>query len=469
MRRADVPKGGESFMKTTGTRSLALFLLCGAFFFGIAVFLAGYVFQGGEWAMQAYNGHLTGGGQLSYAGEVLDRNNVILAKSENGERLYPQEETVRRACLHAVGDSNGYISTSVQNVYRSQLAGYNLFTGITTPTGESSGNDIKLTIDSRIQVAAYEAFQGKNGAAVMYNYKTGEILCMVSTPAFDPANVPENLDNDSGYDGVYLNRVLSSSFTPGSIFKLVTAAAAIENIPDLQTRQFECPGKIVINNNEITCDATHGTINFEDGLAKSCNIVFAELAVELGTEKMTAMANEMGFNQSFTMDGIAVKKSEYVVSGAQDHELAWSGIGQYNDLANPYHMVVLMGAIANGGVPVNPYLIQSISSPLGIPSKVGTTSQGTRLLSETTAAALQEYMRYTVTSYYGDDMFPGMEICAKTGTAEVGGGKQPNGWIVGFSQREDLPLAFAVVVEEGGYGRSSALPVASAMLSAAGG
>ena len=105
-------------MKTTGTRSLILFLLTGGFLVGLVIFLASLVLEGGNWAFQPYNKHLSSGGQLSYAGEVLDLNGTVLAQSKDGERLYNDGELVRRATLHAVGDTMGYISTGVQYSYR---------------------------------------------------------------------------------------------------------------------------------------------------------------------------------------------------------------------------------------------------------------------------------------------------------------------------------------------------------------
>ena len=456
-------------MKTTGTRSFVLFLLAAGFLAGIVLFLYGFVFQGGEWAMQPFNKHLTGDSQLTNAGKVLDRNRVVLAQSKDGKRVYSGDEQIRRAVLHTVGDTNGYISTGVQHSYRSQMGGYNLVTGLIAPAGKTTGSDMTLTLDSAVCKVAYQKLNGRKGAAALYNYKTGEILCMVSTPGFDPANVPKDIDTNPKYDGVYLNRVLSSSYTPGSIFKLVTSAAALENIPDLESRTFECKGSITVNGNKINCTAKHGKINFQDGLAKSCNVVFAELAMELGKDKLTAAANEMGFNATYRVDGIPTAKSVFDISKAEKNDLAWSGIGQYTDLTNPFHMMLLMGAIANDGVPVNPYFIQSITTSFGLTTQRGAASNGARLVKAETAAKLKELMRYNVTSDYGDDMFPGMSVCAKTGTAEVGGGKQPNGWMVGFSADPSTPFAFAVVVEEGGYGRTSAGPIAAAMMAAAAG
>lgn len=457
-------------MKTTGTRSMILYILGIGFLFGLGVFLYGLFTEGGNWAMQPFNKHLNGGGQLSAGGgEILDRSGVVLAKSENGVRVYNSDETLRRAMLHAVGDTNGYISTGVQYYYRAQLSGYNLITGLTTPTGKSAGSNIQLTLDSSLCKLALQELGSRNGAVAIYNYQTGEMLCMVSTPDFDPQNPPEDLNTDKTgkYEGVFLNKVLSATYTPGSIFKLVTAAAAIEAIPDLDSRTWNCNGSITINGNKITDVASYGRLDFKNALAKSSNVAFSQIAIELGRDKMTAMANQLGFNRTFSLDGITTSKSVYHVTGTQDNELGWSGVGQYTDLTNPYHMMLLMGAIANGGTPVQPYLIQKITSSFGLVTQTGSAKTGEKLLSTQTAARLKTYMRYDVTKEYGDSMFPGLDVCAKTGTAEVGGGKKPNGWMVGFSSDSATPLAFAVVVENSRTGIGSAGQIASVLMKAA--
>lgn len=454
-------------MKTTGGRAGILYLMILGFFVGLGVFLFGFVKDGGAWAMQPFNKYASGDSQLTTAGDVLDRSGVVLAKSENGKRVYSSDETIRRAMLHAVGDTNGYISTGVQYRYRSEIGGYNPITGLTSPTGKKQGSDITLTLSSELSKLAYNKLDGRRGAVAMYNYKTGEMLVMVSTPDFDPSNVPKDIDTNSKYEGAYLNKVLSASYTPGSIFKIVTTAAAIETLSDWDTKTFTCKGSTTINGNKITCDGVHGTINIKQALAKSCNVAFAQLAVELGEEKMTAEANTMGFNRSFSVDGIDTSKSKYDVKGAEKQALAWSGIGQHTDMTNPYHMMLLMGAIANDGTPVQPYFIKQIKNSLGIVQQQGKTELGTQLVKPTTAQTLEQLMRNNVTSDYGDDMFPGMSVCAKTGTAEVGGGKKPNGWMIGFSSDPTTPYAFAVVVEEGNYGRTSAGPIAKSIMTQA--
>ncbi|MVB10076.1 Penicillin binding protein transpeptidase domain protein [Caprobacter fermentans] len=456
-------------MKTTGTRSFILYILCAGFAAGLCVFLYGLFVNGGNWAVQPFNKHISGGSSVSAEGRVLDRSGVVLAESENGKRVYSNDETVRRAMLHAVGDTQGYISTGVQYNFRAELSGYNFVTGLASPTGQSSGNDLRLTLDSGLCSLARQQLGSRNGAAALYNYKTGEMLCMVSTPDYDPANPPKDLTTDQTgkYDGVFVNKVLSSSLTPGSIFKLVTSAAAIEQIKDLDSRTWNCNGSVTINGNKITDMRAYGKLDFKNALAKSSNVAFSQIAIELGADTMTAMANEMGFNRTFALEGIPSAKSVYNVNGAQPQELGWSGVGQFTDLANPYHMMILMGAIANGGTYVQPYLVQNVSNSFGFRTVTGSAKTGGQLLSPETAAKLTTYMRYDVTSDYGDGLFPGMKVSAKTGTGEIGSGKKPNCWMVGFSSDEKTPFAFAVLVENQNSSIASAGKLASALMRAA--
>ena len=319
-----------------------------------------------------------------------------------------------------------------------------------------------MTVDARLSALAYEQMDGRKGAVALYNYKTGEVLCFVSTPSFDPENVPDDITENKEYDGAFLNKALSGTFTPGSTFKVITTACALENIKDIDSRTFHCTGSKVINGNTIVCDnhTAHGDQTLQEALTNSCNVAFAELAVELGSDKMTKTAEEMGFNRSFSVDNNKTVVSNYHVTKSSGEEaLAWSGIGQYTDTVNPTHMMMLMGAIANDGTAVLPYTVKSTSV-------FGGGSSSERLLSSDIAKQLDTMMRNNVKNGYGDDLFPGLNVCAKTGTAEVEG-ETDTGWIVGYSQNKDTPYAFAVVVEQGGYGLSSAGYIASALMQAA--
>lgn len=453
-------------MKRVLRRSTLVLILTIAFIAGIGFFTAELILDARDWVAQPYNAHISGNGGLEQAGKILDRNGKVLAQTVDGNRVYNEDETVRRALLHTVGDNSLNISTAVQSKYRSVLTGYSLIWGLNMPQSMRISRDITLTVDADTCATAYNVLQsyGKKGACVVYNYQTGEVICSVSTYGYDPQAPPEiTEDNESEYEGVYLDNVISSTYTPGSIFKIVTVAAAIENIPDLEERVWHCEGSEEIGGSDVTCVEVHGDIDINQAMAKSCNIVFAELAVELGPEKLTAMAEKMGINMSFDFDDVSTAEGVFDVSKATTNELGWSGIGQYNDKVNPMQMTIICGAIANGGTAVGPTYIKDGTGDLL--SLIGLKNNKTYdLLNSSTAAKLDRMMRYTITDYYGDTLFGDLSVCAKTGTAEVGEEKAPNAWMVGYSQDANCPLAFACVVEDAGFGFEYAGPVAEAAM-----
>lgn len=451
-------------MKTTGVRSFILYILTAGFLGCMGFFLFEFFTQGGEWAMQPYNQHLVAGGQLTWAGTISDRNGTMLVGGQDGVRSYNEDAGIRTATVHTVGDKNGYISTGIQLVYRPQLVGYNPIFGVTTMTGGTSGGNISLTIDSSLCESALELLGSRKGAVLIYDYTTGDVLCKVSTPAFDPENIPEDIETNDQYKGAYLDRTISSSFTPGSTFKVVTAASAIEHFSGWESRTYTCNGSTVINGEKITCMGNHGEITLQEAMGLSCNVYFAELAADLGKDAMTETANEMDFNQPQKLDEIVVAASTYDVSEADENALAWSGIGQYTTLVTPYHMLRMMGAIANDGVPVEPRLVSTMSGS-GLTDYTAKIKTGDRMMPKSTAQALQNMLRSDVANYYNSSLFPSsMEVCAKTGTAEVGNGKEDTGWVAGYCANPETPYAFTVVVEEGGFGSSSAAPIASQLL-----
>ena len=433
-------------MKRTRNRSILLLILTVTFFIGLIYFAVNLIIHQEEWASKPMNQYVSGSGGLDRAGTIYDRNGIVVASSSNGTRNYSNNVNIRKAILHTVGDSTNNIATSVQVFYRKQLIGFNALTGYS-----NNSHDITLTLDSEVC---------RKVTTIVYNYKTGEIVCLVSTPSYDPENIPSDLLTNAKYDGAYINRAISSTYAPGSIFKIVTAAAAIDTIPNVMDRTFTCNGSKLINGELITCMLEHGEIDMKTAMAKSCNIAFAELAVEVGKDIMTETANKMGINTKYYINDIPTKSGNYNVSNADDNALAWSGIGQYTDLVNPISMLIICGAIANNGTPVKPYIISEISDGNILTNDKTKTEYYNQMISPSTNSVIADMLDYTMLSHYGKDMFEGMDICAKTGTAEVGGGKQPNAWMVGYSKDEDFPYAFVVVVEEGGYGISSAGPIA---------
>lgn len=453
-------------MKNSRFRSWILMFLVMAFILGLATFAVRLYQNAFKWVVNPINKHVYDV-EFSNMGDILDRSEVVLATSESGTRKYNDNETVRKAMLHTVGDNSNQIYTSIQNLYRDELCGFNFWLGVKPPSFFKSNKNIKLTLDSNLCATALKAMGEKKGAVAAYNYKTGDILCMVSTPTYDPNSPPKINENDKKYEGVYINRVLSSAYTPGSVFKLITSACGLENMADIDDKKYTCHRKQSVNGRDITCMGDHGTIGIKNALLRSCNIFFADLAIELGKDKMMRTANALGFNKNFNVNRAEVKKSHYDVSKADDYQLGWSGVGQFEDLLNPIHSLIILGAIANEGKAVLPNMIEDIYTPEENIFRFNFMSSSTKfmeLMPASAAQKLKDMMRNNVLNNYGDSMFPNLNVHAKTGTAEVGDGKEPHGWMIGFSGNEGTPYAFAVIVENSGYGRTEAGPVASAVM-----
>ena len=397
---------------------MALAILLAA---GMSVFLIRYFAEGGKWASSAFNRHLYDSNGVLISGTVLDRDGDVLSSVENGHRTYYENETVRKATLHAVGDLYGKIGTGVLNAFADKLTGFDLVNGA---FGAERGSDLYLTLDARYNYEAYEALNGHAGTVAVYNYKTGEILCMASGPSIDPSS-----DGDVP-DGAYINRCINGSFTPGSIFKLITSAAAIENIKDIDSRRFTCAGSVDVAGVTVKCTGVHGSQTFEDALANSCNCAFAQISLELGADTIESYAKKFGFLDSQSLSGIPTMAGSFTKGASGSANLAWSGIGQYEDLICPYSMLRYVSAIANGGSVVEPSLL--LDTPSG-----STTS----LLSTATANKLRDMMNYNVSAHYGTNRFPGLNLCAKTGTAEVGDGTS-HAWFTGFLLDDAHPYAF---------------------------
>lgn len=456
-------------MKTTAKRGSVVLLLVLAVTVGMSFLGTRFALNGEKWATLRANEHLNENGSFIAAGNITDRNGELLAHTENEKRVYNDSERIRRSTLHIVGDTEGYIASGVQTAYKTSLTGYNPLTGIYSLKKYGRGNDVALTIDSQVSAVAYDKLNGRKGVVAAYNYKTGELICSVSSPDYDIENKPspEEIEkNQNGkYEGIYLNRLIDGLYTPGSTFKIITTASAIENIPDISSWTYTCKGETTVDGVKVTCPRAHGEMNFKECFANSCNGAYAELSAMLGKEKLTATAVEFGFGQSFSFGNSETKASMFDLTDADAADTAWASVGQYDTLVNPYHMLTVLGAVANGGEAVLPYTVDSIKTPSGFVVEKGTAKTQTYITPEV-AEELKNMMRNNVESNYGDNNFKGLSMCGKTGTAEVSDDVKPHSWFVGFSDNENCPVAIVVVVENGGWGSSEALPVASATMEA---
>lgn len=451
-------------MKILTKRAYALLVLSVLLIAGIFVFVIKYVNNASDWVQHPTNKHLFINGQLQTTGKIYDRKGEILLQTVEGVHRYHRDPTVRKAVMHAIGDSYGNVVTSAQVAFGDRLSGWNLVNGVYRFNAQryKPGSDMTLTLDAEVCAEAYKAMNGRKGAVGVFNYKTGEIICMVSIPTFDPENRPDIKGNPEKYEGVYINRLLSAAYTPGSVFKLVTAEAAIDTIQDIDSRTFECRGEKIIDGDRVTCPTSHGNVSFKQALANSCNVAFAEITLEIGSSTLQKYADKAGFNSSYKVDGISTSVGKADISDAEGGELAWAGIGQHSNTANPMNFMTYVGAVANDGVRVTPTIIKNHNGILSLFSDL--VSKGDRIIAKETAASLEEMMRNNTIEIYGERNFEGLELCAKSGTAEVGGGLAPHAWFAGYMNRDDCPLAFVVIVENGGSGSKVAGSVARKVL-----
>jgi len=446
-------------MKKIEKRAIMCLLLALVLFVGLGVFCYRYYTDGDEWAAYEGNRDVYADGDLA-KGALYDRDGDLLMKNTPDGPIYNDSASVRKALMHVTGDKDNNISTGVNRAFTDELIGYDFINGVYTLNNE--GENLTMTLDADICATAYNALNGRRGTVGVYNYQTGEIICMVSSPTYDPAYPPATPE-----EGTYINRFTSATFVPGSIFKLVTAAAAIENFDDAYSWTVNCTGSIDYGHgDEVTDLAVHGTVDLRKALEVSCNCYFARLSEKLGAGQLEVYTEKAGLNKSLDINGIQTAEGtfDYPDSGIG---LAWTGIGQWHDMVNPCSMMVYMGAIANDGKAAMPYLINP-SSLVGKKAKeISTKELGLKtkkMLDASTASTLKDMMANNVKSNYGSGSFPGLDICAKSGTAEVGGSKKPNAWFVGFLKDPENPYAFAVLVENGGYGSSVAGAVANTVL-----
>ena len=446
-------------MKKVSGRAIFPLILAIVLLAGTVLLCVRYFVKAGEWVTFSGSPHVYTGVNLD-GGVVTDRDGTLLLDSTDG-RTYSADAVTRTATMHLLGDRYGYIQAPLLGSFADDMIGFDKINGLYGAEGTEA--NAALTLSAAAQTAAYQALGNYHGTVGVYNYKTGEILCAVTSPSYDPDNMPDvEADTSGAYDGVYVNRFFQAAYTPGSIFKIVTLAAAIETVPDWENLTFTCEGKTIIGGQEIICEGVHGTITLKQALAHSCNVAFGELAGKVGTKALMEYAEKLGLSESFECDGIPVKAGTVDLKDADAGDLAWAGIGQYTDQVNALTFMRAMGRIAGGGTGAEPYLMAKITrgEKTAYEAKTETSS---RALTAETAAKLTEYLRNNVATMYGDWQFGGLNVCAKSGTAEHEG-ETADAMFAGFCVDENCPLAFVVFVENGGSGSAVAAPIAAKVL-----
>lgn len=415
--------------------------------------------QGSRWLASKYNTRLMNAKEEVVMGTITDCNGMVLAYDDSlGNRCYSDNNAIRYATAQTVGDVNSYSGTGVQTFHAGTLLGFSgsiidrtwqLYNG-----QSKQGDNIQLTINADLCADIAGAFPyGLKGAVVVLNYKTGEILAMVSMPTYDPANLSLPVE-----DTAYMNKCLQGLYTPGSVFKLVTLTSALENLTGVLSEVYTCEGTKQFGTGNVTCMSgteQHGTLTLREALTRSCNISFAQIGYELGSENLVKTAKTLGFNTNFIFSDIKLYNSEIQENIDTVYDLAWTAVGQGKTLVTPMHMALIVSAIANDGVMPSPKLIKQVTGSTGIQRLHKSDGNYGTVMSSGTASIIKEYMRDVV--QYGTGtraQVEGYTVCGKTGSAEVSDDKNvnTNAWFVGFIDDETKPYAVAVVLEGAGSG-----------------
>ena len=449
-------------MNRVTRRASALLLLVLALVGGLGFFVFEYFTKADQWVVSAGSPHIYNSTNIG-CGQVYDRDGTLLLDI-TASRTYASDESVRLSTLHWLGDRRGSISAPAVAHYAKEMTGYNMVDGLYSYGGEAGA--AVMTISSKVQAAALKAMSGRKGTVAVYNYQTGEILCAVTTPTYDPDDVPDIEGDTSGtYEGVYLNRFVQSAYIPGSIFKVVTTAAALDCVDDIESKTFTCTGIYEYGIDRVTCERAHGKLKLKEALARSCNCSFAQIAALVGKENMQKYVDQFDVVKPLKFDGVTTVSGNYDISNAAPVQVAWSAIGQHTNQINPCRYMTFMGAVAGGGKAAEPHIVSHVTSDGQITYEAEPVMTD-RIMPADIAQTLQSYLRNNVVSIYGAEKFPDMTVCGKSGTSQLGGDQEPNAMFAGFVTDEEYPLAFICVVENGGYGSSTCVPILNKVLSA---
>jgi peptidoglycan glycosyltransferase len=350
---------------------------------------------------------------------------------------------------------------------------------------EQQGASMELTLDATLQQVAHDALGDQRGAVVALDPRTGAILAMVSHPTYDPAAlaVHSSADANRSYQALLadegdplINRAIGGdTYAPGSTFKLIIAAAALDAgiAPDTliyAPQELPLPGtSIGIGNfGGATCSSTD-QMTLADALRVSCNTAFADLGMDLGWGVVQRTADAFGWEESIEVPMYVT--ASRLPTDPDDAQVAMSSIGQFDVRTTPLQMAMVAAAIGNDGVLMKPYLVQAARAPdLSVIESASPEVHKTPL-SPQTAQLLQQMMVGVVDNGTGTAArIPGVSVAGKTGTAETGFDTAPHTWFVAFAPADDPVIAIAVIVENGGSlggdgtGGAVAAPIARAVM-----
>lgn len=415
------------------------------------------------------------GGIYTDDGQMIAGTNVDAGGNES--RVYPYGQVFSHVTGYATNGKSG-----MEAEYNSELLTSNssILQQLESNSEQEKvrADNLYTTFNSSLQRAAYDALSatGLNGAVVVLEPDTGKILAMVSLPGFDPNTISQDWDYlVSSENSPLLNRAAQGLYPPGSTFKILTTLAYIRENPDTyQNFSFDCQGVVTIGDVSITCygGQMHGQETLEEAFMHSCNGAFATIGTELKYSPYKEICQDFFFNDSidFAMD--TAKSSFALQENSSVGDQMTTAIGQGDTLATPLQMALIASAVANGGTIMKPYYLDHISTYDGDLVKQYKSSAYRTVMSSDEAAVLAQFMTRTgVEGTAAALSGNGYTVAGKTGSAEYdlddsGDSLGTHSWFVGYSNVEDPDIAVAVIVENGGSGSSTAVPLAKTVFDA---
>ncbi|MGB5168832.1 MAG: penicillin-binding transpeptidase domain-containing protein [Acidimicrobiia bacterium] len=410
-------------------------------------------------------------------GAIISADAVVTARSDPNPRD-PQTSARVYPTIDSYAHTVGYVSVlfgsrGLERVYEGDLVSHrdSTLSGILNALlgGDPRPRGLRLTIDDELQRAAVEALSGQRGSIIAINPSTGEVLASVSTPGFDPnslvgpAAAPAGRALEDDPDQPLLHRTINTTYPPGSSFKIITTAAALETgvagpateFPD--PAELELPGTTATIHNyddEVCLDGT--TVTLAEAFVRSCNTTFAALGMAVGGDALAVTAEAFGFNQEIPYD-LPVLSSAFPepLDFAEDPPAtAQNALGQRDVRATPIQMALVAAAVANQGNIMVPFVVADVFTHDGKIESTNEPELWRRAISPASAAVLTDLMEQAVISGTGRNAaVPGIRVAGKTGTAQVTGAA-PDVWFVGFAPVDPEPgqrqIALAVVLEDGG-------------------
>ncbi|MBO4396149.1 MAG: penicillin-binding protein 2 [Eubacterium sp.] len=407
-------------------------------------------------------------------GEILSADGKVLAETQtsddgNETRVYPYGSLF----VHVVG-RNSHGATGLESSENYELLNTNLnpvdkvineFNGKKSP-----GNRVVTTLDVSLSQAASEALGSRRGAVVAMEPETGKIVTMVSRPGYDPNDLTderwEALSSNTDEDSPLYNRATQGLYPPGSTFKMYTALAFIRQNADYEDFRYKCRGRIGTDDGTIRCygGEVHGKVDLYHAFAESCNTAFCSIGEKLNVAGWRNLCESMYFNKTIPFDKLEKRNSKFeLTSSTSKGDVMQAAIGQGDVLVTPLQNILLSAAVANDGVLMQPYVVDSITSFDGkILSQTSPQELG-RPVAPAEVKVMTKLMRGTVqygtatSLYYGTPY----KAAGKTGSAEFkAGSSESHAWFTGYVKYKNKSLAISVLVEGGGTGGAVAVPIA---------